>query len=350
MRQRVASICVALAGLALLAPGRLRAQADEQLRQATRRYENLEIDRARAQFEQVISPTTPFPVTEPQRVVAYKYLGAIMATLGRTDSAITYFVAAIGRDPLVDLDPRQFGEQERAAFQQARSRVFRLGMRPIPRDTIDPRSERLNFTIASTHQGVVRVELASTFDDQRYTLFEGDMDGPRDISFNGLSPRGGAFIPPGAYDLVVIGDSKLRAQQSDSTSQLIEIGWDRAALEDTIQSLGLNDTLVTRQPKSAAARDFGFGLAIAGGALISAVAIGQSDLEGNTALAGGVALAGLAGGVYAFMHRRNHPEIPENVVENGARQQRRAAANARIMERNNQRIAETKIIIRPLGQ
>jgi hypothetical protein len=344
--KRLLAVLVLLAG----SPALLHAQADEQLRQAVRRYENLEIERARALFEQVISPTTPFPVTEAQRVVAYKYLGATLATLGRRDTAITFFVAAIGRDPLVDLDPRAFGEQERQVFQEARGRVFRLGMRAIPRDTIDPRSERVNFTIASTHNGLVRVELVSTFDDARYTLFEGDVDGPRDIPFNGLSPRGGGLIPPGAYDLVVTGESRTRAQQADSTSNLLEIGWDRAALEDTIAAFGPNDVLLTRQPSSVATKDLLKGVGIAAGAIISAQLIGQSQLEGRTALASGVAVVGVGSGLYAFLHRRNHPEIPENIVENAARVERRAAANSRIMERNTARIDATKIIIRPLGQ
>lgn len=348
--RRLTRITLPAAALLALIPALLRAQADDQLRQAIRRYENLEIDRARAQFEQVISPTTPFPVTEAQRVVAYKYLGATMATLGRADSAITYFTAAIGRDPLVDLDPRQFGEQERQAFQQARGRIFRLGLRPIPRDTINPQSERVNFTVATTHNGTVRVELVSTFDDSRYTLFEGDVDGPRDIPFNGLSPRGGGLIPPGAYDLVIIGESRTRAQAADSTSALVEIGWERTTLEDTIAAFGPNDTLPTRQPSSVATRDLLLGVAIAAGSVLSANVIGQSDLQGKTALSGGVAALGVGGGLYAFLHRRNNPAIPGNIAENANRRARRATANGRIMERNNARILATKIIIRPLGQ
>ena len=108
-----------LLALALLAPAPLFAQADEQLRRAIQRYENLEIEQARAIFQQVISPSSPFPVTEAQRVVAYKYLGATMATLGIRDTAELYFMAAIGRDPLVDLDPRSFSEQERQVFLAA---------------------------------------------------------------------------------------------------------------------------------------------------------------------------------------------------------------------------------------
>ena len=340
----------ALGAFALVTPAVLHAQADEQLRQAIRRYENLEIDRARTLFEQVISPSSPFPVTEGQRVIAYKYLGATLVTLGKTDSALTYFKAALGRDPLVDLDPRSFSEQERQVFQTAKGQLFRVGLRPVPRDTVDPRTEHVNITVATTHSGTVRVELVSTFNDNRFVLFEGTVEGPRDIAFNGLNPRGGGFIPPGAYDLVVLGESATRAQAGDSTSALVEIGWDRAPLSDTLASLGAADTLVTRQSSGAATRDLLYGAAIAGGAILSSRVIGQSSLEGRGALSAVVALGGAGGGVLAFLHRRRHPEIPENMAENMARQARRSALNGRIMAENNARIAATKIIIRQLGQ
>lgn len=348
--RRLTGPLLAAALVAALLPGRLAAQADEQLRQAIRRYENLDIERARALFEQVVSPTTPFPVTEAQRVVAFKYLGATLAILGRRDSAITFFKAAIGRDPLVDLDPRAFSEQERQAFQQARQQLFRVGLRPIARDTIDPRSQHVSFTVATTHQGSVRLELVSTIDDSHFTLYEGDVDGPRDVAFNGLAPRGGGLIPPGAYDLVVTGESRLRAQAADSTSTLIEIGWDRAALEDTIATLGRADTLNTRNPPSLATRELAYGLALAAGAVLSAKVIGQSDLQGRGALSASVSLLGIAGGVYAYVHRRHYIDIPQNLAENAARQRRRAALNAAIVERNAARVAATKIILRPIGQ
>jgi hypothetical protein len=149
---------------------------------------------------------------------------------------------------------------------------------------------------------------------------------------------------------VVLGESATRANAGDSTSSLVEIAWDRAPLSDTLASLGMNDTLITRQPSSAATKDLIYGVAIAAGAMLSSKIIGQSDLEGRGALSAGVALAGAGSGVLAFLHRRNHPEIPANMAENMARQQRRSAINTRIMNENNARIAATKIIIRPLGQ
>ena len=340
----------ALLLLAALAPATLHAQADEQLRQAIRRYENLEIEQARLLFQQVISPSSPFPVSEAQRVTALTYLGATLATLGQRDSALTYFVAAIQRDALVDLDPRRFSEQERQVFTDARRRVFRVGVRPVPRDTLDPRADRAILTVATTHPGVVRVELVNTGDETRYLLFEGDVDGPRDVSFNGLVPGSGSFVPAGAYDLVVVGESRVLEARRDSTGALLEIQHLVAPLEDTLASFRPDELLPERRPAASAARDLLYGIGVAAGALLSGELIGKAALGNSTSLAVPVAVTGAGAGLWAFLYRRTHLEIPENIAANQRRQAERARRNAEIMQRNAERVAATRIILRPLGQ
>lgn len=341
-------LALALAILAAV-PGALPAQqTEDQLRRAVGLYEGLEISRARDLFLQVVSPSSPFAVTEAQRVTAYKYLGASYATLGQQDSAITYFVAALQRDPLTDLDPRSFAETERAVFNAAKQRIFKVGLRPIPRDTLDPRTERINFGIATTHQGSVLLELSSTEVEQRFTLFEGDVDGLRDIPFNGIIPRVG-LIPPGTYELVIVGRSALDSTRHDSTSALVEMLQDFEALEDTLASFDeQRDLLPERAPASTAVRDLLRGFGIGGAAIVSSKLIGRSTLNEGGALSASVALISAGAGVYAYLHRRGHPELPENIAENARRRQQRAATNAAVMQRNTDRIARTKLLIRPL--
>jgi hypothetical protein len=333
-----------------LAPATLHAQAEEQLRQAIRRYENLEIEQARILFQQVISPSSPFPVSEAQRVTALSYLGATLATLGQRDSALTYFIAAIERNPLVDLDPRRFSEQERQVFSEARRRVFRVGLQPVPRDTIDPRGSPATLTVATTHPGVVHVELVNTADETRYVLFEGDVDGPRNVPFNGFVPRSGDFVPAGAYDLVVIGESRLLRARRDSTSVLLEIQHLVTPLEDTLASFRPDELLPERRPTASAARDLLMGVGVATAALLSGPVVGKSALGGGAGLAVPVAAVGAGVGVWAFFYRRAHLEIPENIAVNAHRQAERAERNAEIMRRNADRVAATRIVLRPLGQ
>ncbi len=347
-----------LLALLLAAPASLQAQAREQLTRAIQLYENLDIEQARTRFLQVISPNSPFAVTEDQRVTAYSYLGATYAQLGQRDSALVYFVGAIQRNPLVDLDARRFTTGEREVFAEAKRLVFRVGFGPFVRDTIFPRdstgseSERRTLVhIATTHAGLVRLALVGSSDEQRYTLFEGDLDGPRDVPLTGLDPRGTGFVPPGVYDVVLVGESRRLSPTSfDSTSFLLEVTHLVAPLEDTLRSFGANDTLPTRLPSSAATKDLLLGLSVTAGAVVSSRLIAASDLSGTTGLATGVAALGAGAGVYAFLYRRGHPEIPENIRNNQGRFAERGERNDSIMARNAAKLAATRLILRPLGQ
>src|SRR5438552_4071685 len=141
------------------AASRAAAQTQENLQRAIALYDNLEVERARDMFLQVISPSSPFEVTTAQRVTAYKYLGASLATLGRRDTALTYFKGAIERDPFVDLDPQVFTATERQVFGEAKRTLFKCGARPITLTRIDPRSARIVFTVLTTHAADLTVEV-----------------------------------------------------------------------------------------------------------------------------------------------------------------------------------------------
>jgi hypothetical protein len=345
-------LTVALA-LAAAMPGLLEAQTDEQLRRAVTLYEGLEIPRARDLFLQVISPGNPLAVTEAQRVIAYKYLGASYAVLGQQDSAIAFFLGALQRDPLTDLDPRSFAETERSVFNAAKGRIFRLGVRPLPArpDTIDPRSTdpargRRNLGIATTHDGAVLLELVHTEVDLRYSLFEGTVDGPRDVPFNGITPRG--LIEPGTYELVLIGRSNRDTLQRDSTSAVVLIEHLREPYEDTLADLSSNQLLPDRAPASVAVRDLLRGLAVGGVAIASSTFLGRQVLEETPTLSVSVGLLGIGAGVWAYLHRRSHPEIPENIRENENRRRLRAEQNTAIMQRNEAKRAATRLVVRPL--
>ncbi len=60
-------------------------------------------------------------------------------------------------------------------------------------------------------------------------------------------------------------------------------------------------------------------------------------------VAGVVSAAGVAG----FIHRQRHREIPANVAANARRRAERASANTAILQRNRERLAETRLVIGP---
>ena len=336
-------------GVALsAAPGRAAAQDNtaEMLAQAMRHYEDLQVERALGVLRRIVSPSSPFEVTREQRVQAYTYLGASLALLGRRDSAIVYFRAALERDPFVDLDAQRFTSQERDAFAEAQRRGFLVAIRPVTASRIQPGAGQTAFVYMTTHDAAIRVELRAPGGAARVPLAQRDGAGLREIAWNGMLPDG-RTTPGGVHELWVLAESRLTGER-DSAQVYFTVRRDFPALEDTLPALPPSALLPERYPKSAASMELLRGLGIAAAALITPAVIGNGELgsTGRT-LSGSVATAAGVAGVIAYINRRRNDGIPANIAENRRRLEERAARNAEIDARNRERLAETTLLITP---
>lgn len=342
---------IALAIAILLVSGGRRpvtAQtAAENLQRAIQFYQGLEVERARDVFLQVISPSSPFQVTNEQRVTAYKYLGASLATLGQRDSAMVYFQAAIERDPFADLD-QTFTPQERAAFNAAKLRLFKISARPIALATIDPRSQTIKFSVVTTHAANLVVEVHNVDDGTSIPLFAGDNDGFREINWNGTMQRGG-LAPTGPYELAIRGQSMRATGGRDSTKILFDITQQFDALEDTLRNIGPADLLPEQYTPAAARSNLILGGVIAAAAILIPFTIGAGPLDMPPGPAVGVAGLGAVAGVVAYLSLTSRPEIPANVAENARRRAARDQANQAILAANNEKLGRTRLIFTPIA-
>lgn len=328
--------------------GRAAAQENtaEMLQQAVQHYDNLQVERALGVLRQIVSPSSPFEVSREQRVQAYTYIGASLALLGRRDSAIVYFRAALERDPFVDLDPRRFTAQERDAFAEARRRSFRVALQPVRAARLQPGAGQIPFVYLTTHDASIRVEIRPPGSTERMMLGQRDGNGLHELAWNGMLPDG-RLTPSGVHELWVLADSRISGER-DSAQVFLTVRHDYPALEDTLPSLPASALLPERHASSAAAMELMRGLGIAAAALIAPAAIGNGELGSDgRALSGSVAVAAGVGGVIAFVARRRNPEIPANIAENRRRIAEHAARNAEIADRNRQRLAQTTLFIMP---
>ena len=339
---------IALVALLLGAPAAGAAQGTtaEMLDRAVHYHAELDVEREVAILRGIVSPNSPFIVTQEQRGLAYKYLGAALVVRGQADSGILYFRAAIERDPFTELEPQKFTPTELAAFGEAKRLTFALGVRPVTPDTIDPRTERLTFTVLSTHAAALQVELRAADASAALPLYAGDNDGPRELQWDGLLGDG-RLAPPGRYELLVTGSSRLN-ERRDSTRLYFSLDHDHSPLDDTLPALRSDELLPEQLPPGMARNELlkGFGLAAA--ALLIPRTLANGDLQGGgRTLAAGVAGVVSAAGVAGFIHRQRHREIPGNVAVNARRRAERAAANAAILQRNRERLAETRLVVGP---
>ena len=335
----------AIVATATISPLAAQGSTAELLGQAHEFYERLEVERALPLLRQIVSPNWPFEVTREQRVEAYKYLGACLTLAGKRDSAVLFFRAAIERDPFTELDPNLFTPAQLATFGEAQRRTFAVAVRPVASARVDPRTARVTFTVVATHAALVDVKLSAVGTGPRQSLFQGTMDGVREITWDGLfSDR--RLAPQGRYALAVAGRSRLTGT-SDSARVYFDLRHEVAPLEDTLPALDRGALLPERISPEAARRDVAKGLGVAGAALVIAGAA-NGDLGGGER-GGAVVVAATAAvtGVVAFLVGRRHGAIPQNIVANARRRAERDSANASVRGRNAGRIAATVLLVSP---
>lgn len=344
LARRAAAVALLVAVPA--APAAAQSNTAETLTAAVRLFEDLQVERAVVLLRQVVSPSSPYEVSREQRVQAYKYLGASLAVLGRSDSAVVYLRAAIERDPFVDLDPQTFSPTERAALAEARARTFAVAARPVAGTTIDPRTERATMTMLATHAARLRVEVRPARGDAPpAVLLDGEGDGIRELAWDGLLGDG-RLAPAGRYALHVAGSSALSGRR-DSAAVWFELRHLHPPLEDTLPALGPADLLPERHAASVARRDLLRGVGLAAAALLAHTLVADRQLQGSGGYAMAAAGAGLAVGSSSFVLRKRQRDIPANVAENRRRIEERARINAEIAARNAERLALTRIVLSP---
>lgn len=348
MRVVLRTLAIAsLVAAPLATPGSARAQGstDEALTRGISLYESLAVEQAMLQLRKVISPSSPFEVSKEQRVTAYKYLGAALAILGQRDSSVVYFRAALERDPFLDLDADRFTQQEQAALAEARKRSFATALRPLVEARWDPAREQVTFSVVTTHQAALRVEIQPALGGPAVVIHDREGDGVREISWNGV--LGSRLASPGSYELRVIGRS-LVSNRVDSMSLPFTLRHDFPALEDTLPGFQPDELLPERRPASAARTSLIKGLAVAGATLLVPRLAGNSELRaGGGGMATLAATAATGAGIAAFVITRRSPEIPANVAANDRRRMERTAINAAIIRRNDERLAATKLVLVP---
>lgn len=346
-----------------LSPSSLRAQAattQAKIDQAIALYERFEIEAARPLLQEVLSPNWVLPVSQEQRVTAYKYLGASYAVIGKADTAINYFFGALSYDAFTDLDRTKFSPQELAAFEQAKARLFRVGMRPLSAKVVDPKSADPGQTtypvrITTTQRAEITVTVVQKNqaggDGISETVFTGINDGTQTIPWRGTIA--GQLAPPGTYEMRLSGTSQQGSRETASQKLEFTLRQSYEPLEDTLPALGAADTVIASYDRRDPLWDFvkGAALGVAAGT-IAKVALKDEKLDpadkgtwnAHWAIASGVAIGT---GLISFSYRRNHLLRPEAVAENANRRLMRAQFNQGVRQRNADRLDKTKLIIVP---
>lgn len=349
---RFAIICALAPVMGASAQGRTK----ELLDRGIALYGAFNVEQAQPLFQQIISPSNPTPPNAEERVKAYKYLGASYALLGKGDSAVIYFGAALEFDPFTDLEQEIFSAAELGPFATAKRTVFRVGIRPIYSALVDPKldSTQYRFDIVATHRARVIVDLVRQPDTTlKENLFTGDFEGLKQVRWDGFMKSVGRIADSANYVLRVNATSLLPRTPSQgpalpaTETQFLKVEHWYEPLEDTLPTLPDSMLLVETIPVAAPWFDLAKGVLFGAGAYgVAAIAL-NTDIKWQ--LHAILAVAVSAGsGVASWLYRSKNRSIPAAVAENVRRQQQRKDFNDGVVARNNARTALTKLIITPI--
>ena len=352
---------VAIACLLAAARPAVAQTIPELLKTGIDAYRQSNVELAKEAFASILASRQQ--VTNEQRVTAYKYLGASYAVIGKADTAINYFTAALAYDAFTDLDRNKFSPQELAAFDQAKTQIFRVGMRPLTAKVVDPKSTDPSQTtypvrITTTQRAEITVTVAlkragTGGDSLTEVVFAGVNDGTQTLSWRGTV--GGQIAPAGNYEMRISGLSQQLGASRDSTTQKLDFSVRQSyePLEDTLPTLGAQDTVIASYNPRDPLWDFvkGAALGVAVGT-IAKLALDDSKVapedrgawKSHWMIASGI---GVGAGLFSFSYRRQHLLRPEAVAENLKRRQMRAVFNQEVRRRNADRLDKTKLIIQP---
>jgi len=344
-----------LAALVLLAtPALARAQSTMQkIDSAKALYDQFNVEAARAILLTIISPGYLQQVTSVEKATALKYLGASYAVLASPDSARNFFIAALDFDPFTDLDPTKFAASELAAFTEAKARLFKVAIRPLPGPSLVQRdTAAVSFEFITTQRANLRVELVSQLDSSlRQVLYDSPHEGVRRIEWRGVLSDG-RYAPPGIYTLRARATPLADARATPLIETVsIRIEHVVEPLEHELPALdSVKELLAERIPSASPWKDLIKGGVLAGAAFgfpLLALNSTRDQISWSTH-AGVAAAAGAISGGISFWYRRRNPQIPENVTENARRQRVRATFNAAVRQRNEERLDRTLLVVSPV--
>lgn len=331
--------------MALARPVTAQRTPTELLNRGVILYEELQLERAVTLLREVMSPSNA-AATQAERVQAMKYLGAAFALLGRRDSAIAYYGAALRRDPFTDLDPAVFTAQERQLFALARKRTFVVGARTLVDTGFVPGQGRVSLRFVTTQHARVQAVVRRAGLDDPVASFRWTADGASESPWDGLD-QNGERLAPGRYHLEVSATCTADSS-SDTVALRFDVRYQHEPLEDTL-GLDAASLLPERRPPSVARSYLAAGLAAAAFAIAVPSAIGHGELRGTRKHATVMASITASGGITAFVVLRRGSALPANVLENARRREEHARRNREIRERNAARMAVARMIITPVS-
>jgi hypothetical protein len=331
-------------GLVLLA-GPAAAQAPATLlSEGVAAYENLEFALAARQLRRAVSPDAQPALSQAEMEHALVYLGASEVLLDEQDQAMQTFRTLVLVNPRHRPDELVFPPRVTRVYNEALQATKAVDVEAPPRTLLVTRTERIGFRVFPSSEHRIRAAIVTNEGATVRVLYDGVVEGPRTLPWDGLDGRGRPPAP-GNYRLEI---ESMVTRGNTLRSVWMPITLQARPMETAATSSAPPDSLLKREKRSAVP---GLSIlipsAVVSAALIVPALGGDAENSGARIVVGGA--VGL-GGLIGFVLMKPGAELPDNVAYNDSLRAdwSRRAAEAERGNRERQGVTRFMVFTGPL--
>lgn len=302
-------------------------------------YNDLEFALSARILRRAVASQGEHALSQAQLEQALVYLGASEVLLDERNEAVATFRTLVLTNPRYRPDDLVFPPRVTRVFNEVLETTKATDLEAPRRMVLVTRSERVGFQIFPSSEHHIRASVVTNEGTTVRVLFDGVIQGPRTITWNGLDGRG-RIPPPGNYRLVVA--SMVTAGTTLRSIQM-PITLEAAPLSSVAAPAPPPESMLKPEKRSAVP-----GLSIlipslvVGGALIIPALGTDSENSGlRLAVGGAVAIGGLVG----FILMKPGASLPDNVAYNDSLRADWGRRTTRAERENQRRQGVTRYIV-----
>jgi hypothetical protein len=297
-------------GLALLATP-VAAQAPATLmNEGLAAYDDLEFALAARLLRRAVFPDAEPALSTAQMERALVYLGASEVLLGEQNQAAETFRGLVLANPRYRPDELVFPPRVTRLYGEVLQTTKAVDLEAPPRMLLVTRTERIGFQVFPTSEHRIRAAIVTNDGATVRVLYDGVIEGPRTLAWDGLDGRGRPPAP-GNYRLEI---ESMVTQGNTLRSVWMPITLEARAMETVATSSTPPESMLKAEKRSAVP---GLSILIPSAVVSAALIIPAlgSDAENSGARITVGAAVGL-GGLIGFVLMRPGAELPDNVAYN----------------------------------
>jgi hypothetical protein len=326
-------------GLALLATPAAAQTPATLMNEGLAAYEDLEFALAARLLRRAVFPDAEPALSTAQMERALVYLGASEVLLGEQNQAAETFRGLVLANPRFRPNELVFPPRVTRVYGEVLQTTKAVDLEAPLRTLLVTRTERIGFQVFPTSEHRIRATIVSNEGATVRVLYDGVVEGPRTLAWDGLDGRG---RPPAS------GNYRLEIESMVTRGNTLRSVWMPITLEERpIATVATPtpppDSLLKNEKRSAVP-----GLSILIPSAVVSAALVIPALGGDAENSGARITVGAAvglGGLIGFVLMKPGAELPDNVAYNDSLRADWSSRSAEAEQENRERQGITRFMV-----